>query len=80
MKLYNIRKPENLFSTLDKCKGSVDIVLPDGNTCSWSREGELIKSLWKTMPGKTMDDVEVRLNNGQDTMDMIDFLMRGNCA
>ena len=80
MKLYNIRKPENLFKKLDECNGHVDIVLPDGNTCDWSKEGELVKSLWKTMPDKTLDHVEVKLDNGQDTMNMIDFLMRGNCA
>ena len=80
MKLYNIRKPENLFKKLDECNGRVDIVLPDGKRCDWHQDGELVKSLWQTMPDKTLDNMEAKLENGQDTMHIIDFLMRGNCA
>ncbi|MEG1606226.1 MAG: hypothetical protein RR452_09525 [Clostridia bacterium] len=80
MKLYNIRKPENLFAKLDACKGNVDIVLSDGQRRDWREQGELVKALWNTMPDSKMDNVEVKLDNSDDTMQMIDFLMRGNCA
>ncbi|MEG2389011.1 MAG: hypothetical protein RSC90_10655 [Clostridia bacterium] len=80
MKLYNIRKPENLFAKLDACKGNVDIVLSDGQRRDWHEQGELVKALWNTMPDSKMDNVEVKLDDSDDTMQMIDFLMRGNCA
>ncbi|MEF9896462.1 MAG: hypothetical protein RSJ41_10910 [Clostridia bacterium] len=80
MKLYNIRKPENLFAKLDACKGNVDIVLSDGQRRDWREQGELVKALWNTMPDSKMDNVEVKLDDSDDTMQMIDFLMRGNCA
>ena len=80
MKLYNIEKPDMLFTKLDGFKGGVSIVLPDGNQCDWATDGELIKSLWKTMPDKRLDNMEVKLDNNEDAVDMIDFLMRGNCA
>ncbi|MEF9974671.1 MAG: hypothetical protein RR893_12190, partial [Clostridia bacterium] len=79
MKLYNIRKPENLFAKLDACKGNVDIVLSDGQRRDWREQGELVKALWNTMPDSKMDNVEVKLDDSDDTMQMIDFLMRGNC-
>ena len=80
MKLFNIEKPEMLFTKLDECQGRVDIVLPDGNHCEWAKDGALVKSLWKTMPDKRLDNMEVQLESTEDTMSMINFLMRGNCA
>ena len=80
MKLYNIYKPQNLFKKLDECEGTVNIMMPDGNVCDWAEEGQLVKSLWTTMPDRKLDNVELKLGNKQDTMKMIDFLMRGNCA
>ncbi|MEG0145866.1 MAG: hypothetical protein RR739_07350, partial [Clostridia bacterium] len=62
MKLYNIRKPENLFAKLDACKGNVDIVLSDGQRRDWREQGELVKALWNTMPDSKMDNVEVKLD------------------
>ncbi|MDO4548796.1 MAG: hypothetical protein Q4D04_11900 [Clostridia bacterium] len=79
MKLYNIEKPENLFKELDSCKGKVGIVLPDGTQCDWSDKGTFVKSLWKAMPNR-IDNVEVKLSDNEDTVRLIDFLMRGNCA
>ncbi len=80
MKIYNIEKPEVLFGKLDACKGKVDIVLADGKKREWSKDGELVKAIWKTMPDSRLDDVEIKMENHQDTVSMIDFLMRGNCA
>lgn len=80
MKIYNIERPEVLFNKLDECEGRVDIVMPDGNHCEWAKEGELVKSLWKTMPCNRVSNMELKLENSKDTVHMIDFLMRGNCA
>jgi hypothetical protein len=80
MKLYNINKPQNLFKKLDECEGAVRVIMPDGNECKWEEDGQLVKSLWTTMPDRKLDNVELKLGNKQDTMKMIDFLMRGNCA
>lgn len=80
MKVYNITKPEVLFGKLDELEGNVELVMPDGNHCDWATDGELVKSLWKTMPNTMLDNMELKMENGQDTVKMIDFLMRGNCA
>ncbi|MEA4897336.1 hypothetical protein ACH6CV_06800 [Bacillota bacterium Meth-B3] len=80
MKIYNIQKPEKLFAKLDACEGKVDIVLPDGQKSEWAKDGELVKALWKTMPDKHLTNMELKLEKGRDALNVIDFLMRGNCA
>lgn len=79
MKLYNIKNPEALFAKLDECEAPVELVLADGKY-EWKDNENLVRSLWKTMPEKSVNNLEVRLNNTRDTARMLDYLMRGNCA
>lgn len=80
MMLYNISKPENLFDRLDSLTGHVEMVMPDGKAFNWKEEGEAVKSLWTAVPKAPVDHVELRLDNREDTRDMLDFLIRGNCC
>ena len=56
------------------------MVMPDGSAINWKEEGKLVKSLWTAVPKAPVDHVELRLDNREDTRDMLDFLIRGNCA
>lgn len=80
MTLYNISKVDQLFHTLDNCQGDVQLVTPDGNSISWKQNKEVLESMWSAMPDKTIDKLEVRMSNTQDTLHMMEFLIRGNCA
>ncbi len=80
MMLYNISKPENLFDRLDSLTGHVEMVMPDGKAFDWKEEGETVKSLWTAVSKAPVDHVELRLDNREDTRDMLDFLIRGNCC
>jgi 3-mercaptopyruvate sulfurtransferase SseA len=80
MMLYNIAKPEKLFDKLDGLTGHVEMVMLDGNAFDWKEEGKLVKSLWTAVPKAPVDHVELRLDNREDTRDMLDFLIRGNLA
>ena len=80
MMLYNIAKPENLFDKLDRMTGHVEMVMPDGKAFDWKEDGKLVKSLWTAVPKAPVDHVELRLDNREDTRDILDFLIRGNIA
>ena len=80
MMLYNISKPQKLFDRLDGMSGHVEMVMPDGKAFDWKEEGTLVKSLWTAVPKAPVDHVEIRLDNREDARDMLDFLIRGNCA
>ena len=80
MMLYNISKVDRLFETLDSCKGDVTVVTPNGNAMDWKESRELFESVWSTTSGQQIDQIEIRLNNAEDTVNMVDFLIRGNCA
>jgi hypothetical protein len=80
MMLYNIGKPEKLFDRLDSLTGHVEMVMPDGKAFDWKQEGGFVKSLWTALPKAPVDHVELRLDKREDTRDMLDFLIRGNCA
>jgi len=80
MMLYNIAKPEKLFEKLDEMTGRVEMVMPDGKAFDWKEEGGLVKSLWTAVPKAPVDHVELRLDNREDTRDILDFLIRGTVA
>ena len=80
MMLYNIAKPENLFDKLDGMTGHVEMVMPDGKAFDWKEDGKLVKSLWTAVPKAPVDHVELRLDNREDTREILDFLIRGNIA
>lgn len=80
MMLYNIAKPEKLFDKLDGLTGHVEMVMPDGNAFDWKEDGNFVKSLWTAVPKAPVDHVELRLDNREDTRDILDFLIRGNIA
>ncbi|MBR2570962.1 MAG: hypothetical protein IKE30_02375 [Clostridia bacterium] len=78
MKLYNIGKPEELFRKLDSMKGNTQVITPDGHRFDWRSNGSAFKSIVSAMPEQSLSNIEVRTENDQDTVSMIDFLMRGN--
>lgn len=75
MLLYNITDVNKLYSVLDNCSGNVDMILPDGKSLNWKESRDVALSLASAMPVMTLDNIELKVQNGKDLNRIISFMM-----
>ncbi len=75
MKIYNINNTKELFDTIAKCKGSVELVGSDGSHLKLNKEnGKNLDILSGTYVHGSIDEIELSFENGDDAMKVFQFL------
>lgn len=77
MKIKNINNPQQFFETLNRCKGSVELVTTEGDRLNLKSTLCQYIALTQMFKDARISDVELILSDPEDLSLMIDFLVRG---
>lgn len=77
MKIYNIKDVEGFFNVVDKCKGQVHVVSPEGDDIVLT--SKLSRVVFAVINEEEINNLnlELKCENSEDTMLFMDFLARG---
>ena len=77
MKIFNIKNIEGCFNVVDKCKGQVHVVSPEGDDIVLT--SKLSRVVFAVINEEQINNLnlELKCENPEDTMLFMDFLARG---
>lgn len=78
MKFYNIQNIEEFMKAIDKCKGSVYLVTPEGDKLNLKSKLSQYVSLSKIMQSKNeISGLEVQASDPDDVQTLLEFMIDG---
>lgn len=77
MKITNIKNIEGFFQAVEKCKGSVELVSKQGDVFNLKSKLTQYVSFVSIFADGEIKDMEIKLSNQEDVVDLLEFLVKG---
>ena len=77
MKIKNITEPQEFFETLNKCKGSVELVTSEGDRLNMKSKLCQYITLTQMFKDATIEEVELIVSEPEDMSMLLAYLVRG---
>jgi len=77
MKIKNITEPQEFFETLNKCKGSVELVTSEGDRLNMKSKLCQYITLTQMFKDATIDEVELIVSEPEDMNLLLSYLVMG---
>lgn len=77
MKIKNITEPQEFFETLNKCKGSVELVTSEGDRLNMKSKLCQYITLTQMFKDATIDEVELIVSEPEDMSLLLNYLVKG---
>lgn len=78
MKFYNINNVDSFFKVLDKCKGRVELISPEGDRINLKSKLSQYLSLVKIFHDGYIKELELKVYNDEDKMLMMNYMYQCN--
>jgi len=77
MKIKNITEPQEFFETLNKCKGSVELVTSEGDRLNMKSKLCQYITLTQMFKDATIEEVELIVSEPEDMSLLLSYLVKG---
>ena len=77
MKIKNITEPQEFFETLNKCKGSVELVTSEGDRLNMKSKLCQYITLTQMFKDATIEEVELIVSEPEDMSMLLGYLVKG---
>lgn len=77
MKIKNITEPQEFFETLNKCKGSVELVTSEGDRLNMKSKLCQYITLTQMFKDATIEEVELIVSEPEDMALLLSYLVKG---
>ena len=77
MKVKNIKEPKKFFEVLSQCKGTIELVTPEGDRLNMKSKLSQYIILTQMFKDAEIDEVEIIFSEPEDTGLLLNFLVRG---